>query len=387
MLLRFTKNAFPILALSLSVSANAASVEAGQFQAYLHQQIDSEGPYAIIPLYPSEQTKKLAHTVLDKLWQDSAYRDNMHAWLEKNQADVMEDLLASWRKHYQKAFVSSLDFVDDDSLSLLWRMSGPNAIYAMKRENCQTYSPAQLEIFVTEERQRLLNDNADKLGISLPKAMHNEFLRLNTPRPGDRPVDTLIAKIATRSLHAIALQWPEVDAKRIIERFSYGAKQASPQEYCEMLWVVSHAINDSKLDNSKEQVSSLLLRVSATGAGYTKDFERANTAGRAKPAIEGFKPGNAFVYYPGLVMTNKAKGTVNYVISVDDTGQVSDVSVAYGTVTPATLKSIDGSIHKTDTLLLKVIDAYFRAGSFAPKVQDGKAVAYKVSVPFAWRAE
>ncbi|MFZ6760713.1 hypothetical protein ACO0K9_26190 [Undibacterium sp. Ji50W] len=386
MALRTLKAAILVFASGLAMHASAITQpSAEQLQAYLHKQVDTENSYFIVPILPNEISNSLAHTMLDSLWKEAAYRDNMRAWLAKNQASVMEDLLSDWHRHYHKAFTESLDLLDDDTIKLLWRLNRSNAMYAMDRQQCSTRTEAQVADTVRLEAEKLIAAQAGKLAVALPNALTREFARQNNPRPGEKPDSNFIAKVAMKTLPALAKEWPEEDKKRIEGRFSYGYNPSTPQELCESIWVTSRAIYDGHVEKSAAMLSATMLRLSVTKSVYQKALAQADAPGGAmQPAVQGFTPGKAFIYYPRIFDNKNLNGSTTYKIAFDEKGIVTKVTQVAGSVKPQSLTSIDGTVFPTETMLLRIVENYFRNGSFAPTLVDGKPVPNAISLGFTW---
>lgn len=386
MALRFVKAAILVVASSLAMHASAMTQpDAEKLQAYLHKQVDTENSYFIVPILPTENSNRLAHLMLDSLWKEPAYRDNMRAWLAQNQASVMEDLLALWHEHYHKAFTESLDLLDDDAIKLLWRLHRTNAMYAMDRQYCRTRTEAQVADILRAETDKLIVAQFDRLATALPKALTGEFARQNSPRAGERPNSNAIAKIAMKTFAAVTKEWPEEDKKRIEGRFSYGYQSSTPQELCEAIWVTSRAVYDSYIEKPNAMLSASTLRLSVVKSAYQKALAQDDAPGGAtQPAVLGFTPGKAVIYYPKIFNNKNVNGSTTYKIAVDDKGKVTQVTQAAGGVKPASVTSVDGTVFTTDTMLLRVVENYFRSGSFVPKMVDGKPAPYAFSLGFTW---
>ncbi|MBC3920340.1 hypothetical protein H8L32_22945 [Undibacterium sp. CY18W] len=386
MALRSVKAAILFFASGFVLHASAITQpDAEQLQAYLHKQVDTENSYFIVPILPTENSNRLAHRMLDNLWKDAAYRDNMRNWLTKNQASVMEDLLGEWQKHYHTAFTESLDLLDDDTIKLLWRLHRTNAMATMDRQLCRTRTEAQVADIIRGEADKLIAAQEDKLAVALPRALTREFARQNSPRAGERPDSNFIAKVAIKTFGAVAKEWPEEDKKRIEGRFSYGDNSGTPQELCEAIWVTSNAIYDSKIEKSDAMLSANILRLSVVKSAYKKTLAQADAPGGARqPAVQGFTPGKALIYYPKIFDNKNLNGSSTYKIAIDDKGKVTQVTQIAGSIKPPSLTSVDGTVFSTEAMLLRIVEHYFRSGSFVPKVVDGKPAAYAISLGFTW---
>lgn len=347
--------------------------------------VDSDQEMVISPFAENADNRKLAHAMLDGLWAEAAYRDNMAAWLSTNHANVVEDLLFAWQKNYHRAFVSSVEFLDPEVLSILFRLGRANAIYSMDRQNCQVQSEEQITGFVNSAKDKLIKDHIQQLSTALPKAMTREFARQNKPKAGDRPIPEFMAEVARTSLFAIAKTWPPEDEKRIVDHFSYGKKKKSLQDYCEAAWVVSHAIHDAKVEDPARQTSASLLRQSITQTALDEMFARIDAPlSQSRPTSHGFKPGKSAINYPVILSNNRAVGDTEFTIDIDETGKAGAITLTRSTIQPALLLSMDGSSVTAAAVLAPVVDAYYRAGMFPPREVEGKPVPYTVKVHFAW---
>ena len=352
----YVRVVFAVLAaFTIVCSANSADLPPPtpeQFQIYLHKEVDRGSEAAIAPFIPGETTKKLAHAMLDGMWSENAYRENMAAWLNNNRNVAMPDLLVSWVQHYHKAFSGIFEFLDDDTVSVMWRLSRFNSIYPMNRADCQSKTIAQIGDFIQSANQQLLIDNWQKLSITLPKALGREFARENSPTKGDRPIPEFMVKIALASLRATEKSWPSEDAKRIEDQFSYGKKNWSPQESCEVSWVVSHAVNDSKVQG--ELVSATLMRSYLSQSGYNSYFQSMDAKVSKVQAVQsdhnaGFVNDCKFNYPRGPFSRNEqGKVTVEVLVGPDDKLISSQLvnSSGYAGLDQAVLDGLSGCKYK-----------------------------------------
>lgn len=373
------------LSLSQALTFAATPITPEQLQSFLHKKVDTEYTIAIVPIYVSEPPRKLAHAILDGLWAEAAYRDNMRKWLSNHQNDSADQVTDDWLKQYHRAFHESFEFFDRDTQLVLFRLSAWNAIYDMDRADCSVKSQSEIVQFIQTARDKLFSGNSDKFAVTLPKALTKEYARQNNPRPGDRPISEFMTMIVRSSLNGIANSLPPEDKNRLIQNFSYGRKDVTVQEQCEIYWVTSHAINDSTMNDPEKQVSANLLRSSITASAYSGVFENLDQPlGVSRPTTGGFTPGKKNIYYPKLMIQNRVQGDTSFTVSFDETGTVTDVAIASSTLQPESVTGIDGTVLSTNDLLKQVVDAYFRAGAFTPRVVEGKNMPGSIVIPLKW---
>ena len=219
-------------------------------QALLQKQVDLEqrDRFAVIPVYPDDAGRSLAHAVLDELGKQPAYRQAMDKWLAENSALTQEDLLKGWFRHYHTVIRSEIfDFLAPDDLALLWKIMGKNALYALNRSECQGLSAQQLGDVINQERVKLIAQNKKRIAAVFALAVGQELQREQQPESGGRRPPKVSQALVMHSFQKMKALWPQRDQEILHEAFSYKQNpvQRSAAEECDRNWLVSHAIADS----------------------------------------------------------------------------------------------------------------------------------------------
>jgi hypothetical protein len=341
-------------------------------------EVDAGRPFWIVPVVDSDAARKLAHALLDSLWKDPEYRRNLHEWIAANPRAIADDQLADWLRHYHRAFADSLEFVDEDTLSVLWRLERINIIGDLPREICADSSPQAINAKLQPSRDTLLNGQWSALALSLSPALAREFKRQNAPQPGDRPIGQMMTQVTLNTIHATADKLPGRDGQLLLDAFSYGKPPSSSQEGCERNWVSSRAIQDSKVHDDRHLVSASLMRhtvIPTSVSGFFENIDRQ--VGVTRPQGEGFTPGKASVYTPPIAVRNGLVGTMRVSVQVDASGMPS-TSIVQSALRPEKLTALDGTILPSSAVMLEVINAYYREGAFA-----GDARQFEVN--YVWK--
>jgi hypothetical protein len=359
-------------------------------QGWLYKQVDEGRVSVILPLDQSGAMGKLSRAILEALWKQPNYRANMQHWLATPHVSlVAEDLLLQWRIHLHYALVASFEYLDRDSLSVLWRLDGANGVYDLKRQVCSSDSSELIGRAVRAQHDKLLNSQWQRLAKQLPLALDREYARQNLPYLADRPSPKAMTTIAHATLKAAEDKWSAQDAQRIETHFSQAtAEPMSARESCEVSWVTSHVVNDFTGEQADKSVSGTLMRLAIISSAYSTVFARLDApVGVSRPEIAGFTPGKIPISYPDLVLATGILGDAKYRITVDQTGHAIDTVTLSSTVRPEQLHSIDGSTIATDKLLADVVSAYVRSGFFDIKVENGNAVAFPVDLDYHWQSD
>jgi hypothetical protein len=349
-----------------------------QLQSWLQHEIDAGRPFLVVPTADSDAARMFAHALLDALWKDPEYHRNLREWVAANPRPVADDQLADWLRHYHKAFADSFEFMDAATPSILWRLVDLNILGDLPRSTCASHSLDDLDTLLVSTRAALLAAQWQPLSQSLAPALSLEFKRENAPRPGDHPVPEFMLLVAKNSLQATADALPAPDGARLIDAFSYGKPASSRQEYCERMWVSSRAIQDTKVDDSKRQVSAVLLRQSVITSSVQQVFYRIDRpVDVTRPNADGFTPGKASVYKPPIAVRNGLAGTMRVHVTVDPAGKPT-ISVLQSTLTPEKLTALDGTALPASSVMLGVVDAYYRSGTFTAQQRQ-------FDVDFQWK--
>lgn len=374
-----------LLGFTAAVAAPAVP-SAEQMQAWLHKEVDRATPFPWLASAASDAVSRgHAHLLLDRLWDEAAYRAHMGAWLNSRQADALENILADWYRHYHAAFDASLEFLDDAAVRHLWRLSGSNTLYALDRSICDQTTPAQLNSELVKLQHAYLRDHGQQIVGPLAKALAREFARLDRPVPGDRPLMEVLMPIVMRSFHDVANSLPADDGERLRKLYSYNRphEQLSHSEACQRLWVAARAIEDANPKGAN--VSATLLRRILTGSSYQRAFDPFDKQGDlGKPAIASFVPGAATLVMPRVGLVNNVNGETDFEIAVDENGKVTSVTLQRNALSPRLVTSIDGSQVDAGQQYKTAVERYLRAGTFAPRVANGNPMPYKVLLPFHW---
>jgi hypothetical protein len=262
------------MAVNLSLaSAEPISPDAQAFQAILHKRLDVASPYIIIPLINAgDVERKFAHSFLDELWTKDSYREHLANWLAAHPGFEEGKLVGMWYAHYHKAFVDSFDLLSDDAVKKLWRLSERNAVYALNRADCDSRSGEDIGNMLLVARNDFLGAHSKSVSADLATAIAGEFSRQDNPKPGDRPVASVMSALTVRTLKAVAATMPDKDGEQLINAYSYSpdAPRLSEAAMCQRGWIVAHAVEDSAL--SENGVSSSLMRRTMTATTYSTAF-------------------------------------------------------------------------------------------------------------------
>ncbi len=380
-----------LLALMGGVGVCHAQVPSDQeFQGWLHKQVDQGRVSVLLPFDQTDAKTRLSHAVLDALWKQDNYRANLQHWLAAPHPSVVaEDLLAQWRSRLHYALVASFEYLDRDSLSVMWRLDGANGVYDLKRQVCDSDSSESIGRAIRASHQKLLQSEQQRLARQLPLALDREYARQNLPYLADRPSPKAMAALVHDTLLAGEGKWSEEDRKRIESHFFQGeAAPMSARESCEVSWVTSHAVNDFEGEQPDKSISGKLMRVAITSSAYTAVLARLDApVGVSRPEIPGFTRGKAVISYPELTLVTGVDGDARYRISIDETGHAIETVTVSSTVTPAQLHSIDGSTIATDRLLADAVSGYVRSGFFEMKSENGGTVPFSIDLDYHWHAD
>ena len=359
-------------------------------QGWLHRQVDEGRVSVILPFDQIDARVKLSHAMLDALWKQPGYRANLQHWLLTPHASlVAEDLLAAWRSRLHYALVASFEYLDRDSLSVMWRLDGANGVYHLKRTVCDSDSSDAIGRAVRSQHDELLKSQWQRLAKQLPIAMEREYARQNLPYLADRPSPKAMATVAHSTLQAAEAKLSEQDVQRIESHFSPAAVEpTSAREACQVSWVTSHVVNDFTGEDASRGVSGNLTRVAIISNAYSRIFARLDAPVPApRPELAGYTPGRVTTSYPDLTLATGVHGDATYHINIDQTGHAIDIVTTASTVKPEQLHSIDGSTIATDKILADVIAAYVRSGFFEMKSENGSTVPFSVDLDYHWATD
>jgi hypothetical protein len=262
----------------MALGANLANAEpvipdAQAFQSNLHERLDAHGSYIIIPLINGgDLGRKFAHNLLNELWAKAEYREHLARWLAGQSEAEKDKLVGLWYAHYHKAFVDAFDLLNDDTVKKLWRLNDRNAVYALKRADCDSQSGAAMGDLLLTARNDFLRANSESVSINLASAIAGEFSRQDHPRSGDRPVAEMMSALTVRTLRAVAAGLPGKDGEQLLNAYAYrpDAPSLSEAAMCQRGWIVAHAVEDSNLDGN--DVSAAIMRRTMTATAYLTAF-------------------------------------------------------------------------------------------------------------------
>jgi hypothetical protein len=373
----------PILASALVLFSlpALAGQRAAAFQALLLQQVDSDAAAAgsIAPTPGDAPGAKLAHALLERLAADKLYLADLQHWLDTNFAQTVEDLLHEWYLHVEHIELQSVEYLDGPSLRFLWLANQTHAIADMPRENCKSFTSAQINQAMTAARQKLFAAQRDEVAAALAKA-YARVLGTSTDTYFIQAIDAHVSDTLDL-FHKLAKTLPPQDGTRLEQMYSYqGNKDISGAEYCERSWVSSRAIADWDSADGAALRRSMLVSIIRT------DFDAPmRPQGMTRPATSGFVPGQESIHYPILATKRNVQGTTSAEIAIDAAGQATGVTITESTLTPASVTSLDGTVFTTKDLFRAMFERYYRAGHFPPKLVDGKPVPYTARVQVTWK--
>jgi hypothetical protein len=380
---RTWKLALAALVSGVSITCSAMPANFQEMQTLLNKQVDLEQSdrFSVIPVYPDEAARALAHAVLDELGKQDAYREDMDRWLADNRAPNQEELVKAWFRHYHKVIQSdSFEFLAPDDVALLWKVADTNPLYALKRTECQGLSAQQINDVVSRERARLIAENKQKIAAVFARAVAKELQREQHPQAGDRRPADVHQMLVMQSFQKMKSLWPKDDQAILQDAFAYHPTppQRTPAEDCERNWLVSHAIGES----ASQGVPFLLESV--TMAQYAKQFANVDRPfAMSRPTLYGFVPGKVSVHYPELALRKNVQGKTMARISIDAAGNATDVKIVDDTLVPASITSGDGRVYTSKDLFAEMLENYFKAGKF-PAQQD-QAKPSPFDIEFVWR--
>jgi hypothetical protein len=213
-----------------------------------------------------------AHDLLNGLWEKPEYRAHVAKWLARQPGAEEDKLVGMWYAHYHKAFVDSFDLLNDEIVRKLWRLSDRNAVYALKRADCDNQSAEAMGDSLLVARNEFLKANAESVSTNLASAIAGEFSRQDNPKPGDRPVADFMTALTMRTFKAVAAGLPGKDGEQLLNAYSYrqDAPSLSAAAMCQRGWIVAHAVEDSTL--SGNGVSAEIMRRTITATAYSTAF-------------------------------------------------------------------------------------------------------------------
>lgn len=381
--IRSCKLVLAALASGVSITCSAMPANVQEMQALLHKQVDLEQSdrFSVVPVYPDDAARALAHAVLDELGKQPAYREDMDKWLAANDATIQEELVKAWFRHYHEVIQSdSFEFVAPEDLALLWKVVDNNPLYALKRSECQGLSAQQAGEIVSRERDRMIAENKQRIASVFAQAVARELQREQHPQSGDRRVANVHQIMVMQSFQKMKTLWPQSDQAILQDAFSYHQtkSQRTAAEECDRNWLVSHAIGDS----ASQGVPFLLESV--TKAKYSMFFSNVDAPfGMSRPTNYGFMPGKESVHYPELPFRKHVQGKTTARISVDAAGNVTDVKIIDDALAPASVTSGDGRVFASKELFQAMLQNYFKAGKFPARQDQGKSNSFDLA--FVWQ--
>jgi len=354
-----------------------------QLQSWAHAELDGPIPWQIAPFEPGPEAVKVGHQLLDALWEMPGYRNHLHAWLDANAAAAVsaDELLTTWEHHYHDAFGKGFEFQNDTRTQLLWLVGGAGIDAALPRDFCESKSRQELERLRADAARGALAKMGGIVVKAVSTTLVHEFEREDGKwPPADAGEAQTMAKVSQLTLRVTMASLPEDDAKRLYNRFAYGAPAASPQEACEREWVAANAVMKTQLSDLPKGISSGLLRQSVAQAEYMERFMRLDRNASALP-VNGFDAGKTSFHLPTIMTRNMAHGVTDVVLHVDADGHYTGATLVKSTLSPDPLKTVDNATTPAADALLAALDTYLRGGSFRP-AGDGKP--RDVAVAFHW---
>jgi hypothetical protein len=364
--------------------ASAADYTPEQVQKWWVAEIDdthrAEGA-ALLPYPNTDVTRRMAHTIIEGLWDSPDYRNELKAWLAKPRPDISDDVVAQWRAHVQGQLDDSFDSVmPDDVTSLMLQLEPSNAIGTLPRDICEDQTFESLHALQAQQQNKLLDSSADRIASAILTALNHEFALVQSP--GGKPVET-ISLIPFRTYQSIRSSLPASDSARMVADNAHRAdgKTLNARDLCLRGWITSHAIIDATVEDPSAYLSARKLRASMAKAGYQTIFHIYNNG--IKVPIPGFKPRHD-LNLSELIGKGGFSGTANVVFSVDVAGHVGGVAVESSDVRPETVTAVDGTTYKTADLIESAAADYLRAGVFQSDAVETSAESRKMRLPLSF---
>lgn len=370
-----------------SVSRTAcAHPSAEQLQRFLHTRVDRGNAGLIIPA-PDENTKQtqLAHALLDSLWKKASYRNHMQTWVENNPNVSLDDLLDDWIAHYHKALIESLYHLDEKASILLWQLVYRNALSTMNRQVCEKLSPEQVAERVSSARNVLVSEHLNLLVPALANAMSDEIENIDSGNASTPPTPQATLIVMSNTVNFLKRKLSAIDQNSVDLLFSGKSNDLPFQKQCDANWVVSHALSGTTMEDPENEISVRLLRTNLLKPAFEDVFaEYDKLYGTSRPTAFGFIPGSVSIYYPKSIVRNSVVGETTFTVYFDEKGTTSEVKLKQSTLHPSTIRMIDATEISSTQLIQQIIERYYRAGSFQPRIVNGKAVPSSATLQFAW---
>jgi hypothetical protein len=377
-----------LLSAAACTSYAAPTPSVAQFLPLLHQQAASESydQFAVTGLYADEHGRRFGAAILASLAAQPAYRAALQAWLGANPALTQEELVSNWLRRYQQIRLASFDLLEDQDVSILFRLPRLNALYGTPRAGCETRSQKDTYALVHRARQALIEEHKERLAQAIAAAWVRELERGRWPPAGERapqPQPQLEQAKAMRvaaAFKGLLSTLPAADGAILSNEYAHDKRPPrSPQQECDNVWVASHAIVDASVGDAG------LLRQSLAQAAYADAFAQQAPRRATLPARPDFTPGKAIVALPALLEKRKVTGVVSVKVTVDEGGKVAEVATEWHSLAPAYVNSASGDTFASMDVLLPVLEKYYRDGKFTPKVVDGKALPFSFSQEVEWK--
>ena len=363
------------------------------FHAMLRQRAgqDMATAAALVPVVVADEVgQQLAVAYLDRLAADKLYVADLQRWLDTHDEPSLEDLIQDWELHHEEAVLKSVEYLDYSDQQLLWRAASFHSIYELPRKVCQTLTEAQIQPMVITAHHKLIADHLDDLARALAQT-YGKVLAA-TKDTGFLGVIGPEVSMTINFMHKLEKTLPDEDGNRLEQNYSYhpGGSGVSQQEACERAWVVSHAVADWDTSDGHLLLRNLLISELESGFHVVvreKGGLARRVAGESRPKTDGFVAGDSTIHYPFLAVSNGVEGSTSVDISVDPQGKASTVTIVKESLSPASVTSFDGTVFRTRDLFQAMFEHYFRAGSFPPKIVDGKPVPYTARLETSWQVK
>ncbi|NHZ81371.1 hypothetical protein F2P44_19120 [Massilia sp. CCM 8695] len=368
------------LSMTALAASAAATPDTGQFLQILEKQVGSDGndQSSVTGLIADAHGQQFASAILARLAEQKAYRDDMQAWLSANAEPTQEDLVRSWLKHYHRTMFYSHEVMDDQDMSVLFRMGTMNPVYGTPRQGCQTRSEAETHALLDDRRHALIEEHKDRLARVIAAAYVRGLANSNAPSEDDKSASKIRSSRVMAAFQRLSASLPAADAAILANHYAYKGRLAtSMQEACDNAWVISHAIVDAKVSDA------VLLRNSVTQSAYAGQFESREPVTLQR--VSGFTSGKAMVTVPTLLTMRQVVGTVSLTVTVDQAGKVSEVAVTRSNLVPERVTSANGESFEAAGLFQAALAKYYRAGQFAPRLVDGAAAPFSFSQEFNFK--
>lgn len=368
-----------LAALALSTAAVGACAapapSTGQFLQFLQTRAasDQQAAYAVTGLSNGEHFRDLAVAILAALGEQQAYRDDMRAWLAAQPIGTQEQLATQWIERYRRIMWPAFAFVDDQTISRLYRLIMSNALADTPRADCRTRTADEARTLNDSLAKALIDEHKVAIGNAMALAYARELQRLALEKGAAQPFKAEGVMRAIPVWKKLTGTLPAADAA-VVERivFGDGEDMSSQQATCDERWVLHRAVLGASYDGAA------LLRQSIIEREYYFGFQPLNLSLEGPPT-PGFTAGRTVVALPAPLTRRLLKGRVKVNIDVDKAGKVLAVTARSHTLTPDVITGANGEPVASVDLFMQAVEAWYRGGRFAPRLVDGMPVAFSVT--------